>query len=63
MLDNFDEVPEKVKTATSGPDDASNTELVRAATEENVRRTINDIAAESTVIDRRKAAAVASTTA
>jgi carbonic anhydrase len=50
MLDNFDEVLEKVKAATSGPDDTSNTELLRAATEENVRQTMNDIVAESTVI-------------
>jgi carbonic anhydrase len=50
MLDNIDEVLEKVKVVTSGSFDAENTELVRAATEENVRKTVNDIVSESTVI-------------
>ncbi len=50
MLDNFDDVLEQLKSEISGPFDASNTELVNAVTEENVRRTVNDIVSESTVI-------------
>ena len=50
MLDNFDDVLEKVNAATSGPDGTTNTELVQAVTEENVRRTMSDIVSESAVI-------------
>lgn len=47
MLDNFDEALEQ---ASSGNSDISDSELIRAATEENVRQTVNDILSDSTVI-------------
>ncbi len=47
MLDNFDEALEQ---ASSGNSDVSDSELIRAATEENVRQTVNDILSDSTVI-------------
>jgi carbonic anhydrase len=50
MLDNMDEVLEKVKAVRSDSFDAENAELVRAVTEENVRQTVEDILSESTVI-------------
>ena len=47
MLHNFDEALEQ---ASSGNSDVSDSELIRAATEENVRQTVNDILSDSTVI-------------
>ena len=50
MLANFDGPVSEAREAILGPDDASNSELVEAAVEENVRQTMADILKDSPVI-------------
>jgi carbonic anhydrase len=49
-LDNFDEILARAREATEGADDASNSELVNLAIEENVRETMQDMVDRSPVI-------------
>jgi carbonic anhydrase len=50
MLDNFDAAIARAREATEGADDASNSELVQMAIEDNVRQTMQDIVDRSPVI-------------